>query len=157
MVAILFQRNNRWHVPFVVRQAGLSSHPGQVGLPGGGLQPGETAWLAAARESEEEIGVSAAALLPLGAAPPVYAAVSNNSVVAFIAWLPESDPVFRPDEREVAHVLEVPLEVLVDEAAWLDSPEPWPGRHLPVVDTVIWGLTARMLGELLPAIAAALD
>jgi len=90
-------------------------------------------------------------LVPLGAAPPVYAAVSNYSVVPFVAWLSTPEPTLARDPAEVAAVLEVPLDTLVDETAWVDATEPLPGRHLPVVDITIWGLTARLLAELLPA------
>src|SRR5262249_19172997 len=88
VVAILYRREGALYMPFVVRRPDLSSHPGQIGLPGGRLEQGESAWAAAAREAEEEIGVRAADLRPLGAGPAVYAAVTNFSVVPFVAWLP---------------------------------------------------------------------
>ncbi|MGI8562848.1 MAG: NUDIX hydrolase [Candidatus Dormibacter sp.] len=154
VVALLFRREGRWHVPFVVRQSGLRNHPGQIGLPGGGLLPDENAWTAAAREANEEIGVNTDDLVPLGAAPPVYAAVSNYSVVPFVAWLRGPEPTFVPDSDEVAAVLEVPLSTLIDENAWIGAADSWPGLHLPVVDTAIWGLTARLLADLLPALRA---
>lgn len=150
----MFRREGRWHVPFVVRQSGLRNHPGQIGLPGGGLNPDENAWTAAAREANEEIGVKTDDLVPLGAAPPVYAAVSNYSVVPFVAWLRASEPTFVPDSDEVAAVLEVPLSTLIDEHAWIEAADSWPGLHLPLVDTAIWGLTARLLADLLPALRA---
>jgi hypothetical protein len=52
-------------------------------------------------------------------------------------------------------VLEVRLDRLLDAAAWLEEVEPVPGRHLPVEDTMIWGLTARLLADVLPMISAA--
>src|SRR5262252_5241380 len=88
VVAILYRREGALYMPFVVRRTDLSSHPGQIGLPGGQVIPGESAWQAAAREAEEEIAVPAADLTPLGAAPSIYAAVTNYSVVPFVAWLP---------------------------------------------------------------------
>jgi 8-oxo-dGTP pyrophosphatase MutT (NUDIX family) len=152
---ILYRRHEFWHVPFVIRRADLPSHPGQVGLPGGIVRQQETAWEAAAREAEEEIAVRARDLVPLGAGPPLYAAVTNFSVVPFVAWLPNLEPSFRPDPRELDSVLEVRLDRLLDAAAWLEEVEPVPGRHLPVEDTVIWGLTARLLTDVLPMISAA--
>jgi 8-oxo-dGTP pyrophosphatase MutT (NUDIX family) len=157
VVLILFRRDRAWRVPFVARRADLSSHPGQIGLPGGGVHPGEDAWAAAAREAHEEIGVDRAALVPLGAGTPFYSAVSNNSVVPFVAWLPHEDPAFRRDPGEVDAVLEVPLARLVDDAAWVRGPQPWPGRNLPVGDAMIWGLTARILDELVPHMRSALE
>ena len=77
VVAILYRQEGALYIPFVSRGADLSRHPGQVGLPGGQVVPGESAWEAGAREVEEEIGVRAVDLVPLGAGPPVYAAVTN--------------------------------------------------------------------------------
>lgn len=156
VVALLYRRGGSWHVPFVLRRADLPSHPGQVGLPGGGVREGEDAWQAAAREAEEEIGVPASSLVPLGAGAPLYAAVTNYSVVPFVAWLPLDSFRFRPDPRECDAVLEVPLARLLDRAAWQHGEPPWPGHHLPVGDAIIWGLTARLLADLLPRISAAL-
>jgi 8-oxo-dGTP pyrophosphatase MutT (NUDIX family) len=143
-------------MPFVVRRADLRSHPGQIGLPGGQVVPGESAWQAAAREAEEEIGVRASDLTPLGAGPPVYAAVTNFSVVPFVAWLPLDDVRFRAEPRELDAVLEVPLARLLDESAWRDGPWSRLGRSLPVEGAVIWGLTAALLQGILPPIRAAL-
>lgn len=143
-------------MPFVLRRKDLRSHPGQVGLPGGGLHPGESAWQAAAREAEEEIGVRAADLVPLGAGSPLYGAVTNYSVVPFVAWLPGPAPRFRPDEQELEGVLEVPLDRLLDASAWQDGPPRHPGPNLVVGGAVIWGLTARLLADLLPRIKRAL-
>ena len=155
VAVILYRRHEAWHVPFVVRRADLPSHPGQIGLPGGMVRQWESAWEAASREAQEEIAVEAAELVPLGAGPPLYAAVTNFSVVPLVAWLPDPDPSFRPDLGELDSVLEVKLDRLLDEEAWLEAVEPVPGRHLPVEDTMIWGLTARLLADVLPRISAA--
>lgn len=156
VVAILYRREGALYMPFVVRRDDLSSHPGQVGLPGGRLERGETAWEAAAREAEEEIGVRAADLVPLGAGAPVYAAVTNYSVVPFVASLPVAEARFRPDTRELDAVLEVPLVHLLDRSAWREGPQAWVGPTLPVDGATIWGLTARILAGILPPIRKAL-
>lgn len=156
VVAVLYRREGALYMPFVARRADLPSHPGQIGLPGGQVVPGESAWQAAAREAEEEIGVRAADLVPLGAGPPLYAAVTNYSVASFVAWLPHEDVRFRPDTRELDAVLEVPLTRLLDESAWLDGPRSRVGRSLPLEGAVIWGLTAALLAGILPPIRTAL-
>ena len=157
VVAVLYRREGALYMPFVARRADLPSHPGQIGLPGGQVVPGESAWQAAAREAEEEIGVRAAELVPLGAGPHLYAAVTNYSVVPFVAWLGREDVRFRPDPRELDAVLEVPLARLLDHSAWQDGPRARLGRSLPIEGAVIWGLTARLLDGILPPITAALD
>jgi 8-oxo-dGTP pyrophosphatase MutT (NUDIX family) len=156
VAAILYRREGAWHVPFVARRGDLPTHPGQVGLPGGGVEDGEEAWAAAAREVQEEVGVPASGLVPLGAGPPLYAAVSNFCVVPFVAWLPSEGVRFVPQPSEVDEVLEVPLALLLDPTAWRDGGA-YPGPHLPFQATRIWGLTARILGDLLPVMERALD
>src|SRR5215472_12741452 len=98
---VLFESDGAWKVPFVRRRADLRDHPGQVALPGGGVRDGEAAWAAAEREVHEEIGVPVGQLVPLGAGEPIFASVTNYSVVPFIAHLPPPAPAFTVDEHEL--------------------------------------------------------
>jgi 8-oxo-dGTP pyrophosphatase MutT (NUDIX family) len=153
---ILFRNGGEWWVPFVRRRADLRDHPGQVALPGGGLQAGESAWQAAEREVQEEIGVAPGLLIPLGAGEPVYAAVSNFSVVPFVAHLPDPVPEFVHDPSELEGVLPIPLARLLDDGAWLESTGPWRYRYLAHEESVVWGLTERIVAGLAPNLRAAL-
>jgi len=156
VVFILYQAEGRWQVPFVRRRADLRDHPGQVALPGGGVHEGEAAWNAAQREVTEEISVPAGRLIPLGAGDPIYAAVSNFSVVPFVAHLPDPVAAFVHDSSELEGVLEIPLERLLDDSAWLESPDPWRFRYLAHEEGVVWGLTERIVAGLAPKLKQAL-
>jgi 8-oxo-dGTP pyrophosphatase MutT (NUDIX family) len=156
VVFVLYRADGRWMVPFVRRRADLRDHPGQVALPGGGVQEGESAWSAAQREVAEEIGVPVGRLVPLGAGDPIYAAVSNFSVVPFVAYLPDPVPAFVHDEQELDGVLEIPLDRLLDDSAWLQSDDPWRFRYLAHEESVVWGLTERIFAGLAPMLIAAL-
>jgi len=153
---ILYDSDGAWRVPFVRRRADLPDHPGQVALPGGGVRAGESAWAAAQREVAEEIGVPVGRLRPLGAGEPIYASVSNFSVVPFVAHLPGPVPAFVHDERELEGVLEIPLDRLLDDSAWLTSGEPWRFRYLAHEESVVWGLTERIVFGLAPKLREAL-
>ncbi len=156
VVFALYHHGGRWMVPFVRRRADLRDHPGQVALPGGGVKAGESAWGAAEREVEEEIGVAVGRLAPLGAGDPIYAAVSNFSVVPFVAHLPNPKLPFVHDERELDGVLAIPLERLLDDSAWLESDDQWRFRYLAHEESVVWGLTERIVAGLAPRLKEAL-
>ena len=156
VVFVLYRHGGRWTVPFVRRRADLRDHPGQVALPGGGVQSGESAWDAGQREVMEEIGVQAGRLVPLGAGSPIYAAVSNFSVVPFVAHLPDPILPFVHDERELDGVLAIPLDRLLDDSAWLESADPWRFRYLAHEESVVWGLTERIVAGLAPRLKEAL-
>jgi 8-oxo-dGTP pyrophosphatase MutT (NUDIX family) len=157
VVFVLYESDGRWQVPFVRRRADLRDHPGQVALPGGGVREGETAWQAAQREVAEEIGVPIGRLVPLGAGHPMYTAVSNFSIVPFLAHLPDPVPTFVHDESELEGVLHIPLDRLLDDSAWLESADPWRFRYLAHEESVVWGLTERIVAGLAPTIKQALE
>ena len=156
VVFVLYRQAGRWMVPFVRRRADMRDHPGQVALPGGGVQPGESAWEAAQREVAEEIGVPVGRLVPLGAGEPIYAAVTNFSVVPFVAHLPDPVESFVHDERELEGVLAIPLDRLLDDSEWLESDTPWRFRYLAHEESVVWGLTERIVYGLAPRLRQAL-
>lgn len=157
VVFVLYRQAGRWMVPFVRRRGDLRDHPGQVALPGGGVQGGESAWAAAEREVAEEIGVPAGRMVPLGAGDTIYAAVTNFSVVPFVAYLPDPVESFVHDERELVGVLAIPLDTLLDDSAWLESDSPWRFRYLKHEESTVWGLTERIVAGLAPRLRQAGD
>ena len=156
VVFVLYREDGAWMVPFVRRRADLRDHPGQVALPGGGVRPGESAWEAAQREVDEEIGVPVGRLVALGAGDPIYAAVSNFSVVPFVAYLPAPVEAFVHDPRELEGVLAIPLDRLLDDSAWRESDDRWRFRYLAHEESVVWGLTERIVFGLAPKLRQAL-
>lgn len=157
VAALLYERSGELCVPFVLRRPDLSDHPGQVALPGGTVKPGEDAWGAAAREVEEEIGVSAAQLEPLGAGEALYTSVTNFHVVPFVARLNAPEAIFNHDPGELVGILEVPLERLLEEGAWAIGTQEWMGELFEWEGSTIWGLTGRLLADLLPRFRQALS
>lgn len=126
-------------------------HSGQISLPGGSREPGETPVDTALREAGEELGVGAGIEI-LGELSPLYIAPSDFEVTPFVGWLPVRSR-WLPDEREVVEVLECSL-------AWLfEAPrkhiEDWAfegySLRVPWYEVTghrVWGATAILLGEL---------
>ena len=143
-----------------VRHAGLRDHAGQVSLPGGSLEAGETHEAAARREAWEEVGVEPQSLDVLGALTPIYIPPSRFSVWPIVAAVGQRPP-FVAQETEVTAILDVALAHLLDPVrrgrAMRDAPL---GRFdVPFFDLVgheVWGATAMMLAEFSRVVTEAL-
>jgi 8-oxo-dGTP pyrophosphatase MutT (NUDIX family) len=137
-------------VPLTVRHPSLPRHAGQVSLPGGAIDPGESPLSAALREAEEEIGVTADRIRVLGPLSTLWIAVSNFVVHPFVG-VTDMRPEFRLHANEVSALLEVPVNHLRDRGRlrWAPRVPGRPGRYpyFDVGNEVVWGATAMMLGE----------
>jgi 8-oxo-dGTP pyrophosphatase MutT (NUDIX family) len=105
VLLLLFRAENRWWFPLTVRPDSLTSHAGQVSLPGGQVDPGESAEDAARRELGEELGVDPPDLRFLGRLTPLYVYASNFLVTPCIAAT-DHRPGFAPNPMEVANLCE---------------------------------------------------
>lgn len=154
-----------------VRARTLRHQPGEICLPGGGMEPGETPEACALRETEEELGLSRARVQVIG--PLDFAVYRNRRIVyPVLARMKESDLVrFRPNPQEVEEVFTVPLD-------WFRGHPPVSYEYdqrpvglerlpKPMADCLrsysnlrrgvywlyegrlIWGLTASIIGQLL--------
>lgn len=145
------------HVLLVQRPTSAPQHAGQLAFPGGMREDGETIEANARRECREEIGVDDAAITLLGELG-VRESSSGILVHAVVARL--ADVPLRPDAREVAAVLHVPLCELLDEARWSERPPPGGATgnqprlspHFPFGPHLLWGLTGRFVRDLLAAL-----
>jgi len=137
---------------FTERRADLRRHAGEISFPGGRQDnPDEPLSGTALRESQEEIGLDPADVELIGALPPVGTFVTGYKVHPFVGLIPEG-MAFRPNPHEVAAVLLFNVDELLAGFAMrrlvrrgipIRTPTYEVGEHL------IWGATARILGELL--------
>jgi 8-oxo-dGTP pyrophosphatase MutT (NUDIX family) len=100
-------------IVLTVRRDDLPRHPGQVSLPGGGLDPGETHHETALREAEEEIGLSPRDVRVIGRLSSLWVIVSGFVVFPFVGIV-DTRPDFQPEAREVKQLLEVPVAHVLD-------------------------------------------
>ena len=148
-----------WQFPLTLRPEHLPRHGGQISLPGGELEQGETHWQAALRELQEELGVCTTDVVRLGPLSPLYVFASNYRVTPYVA-LSLSAPAWKPQASEVAEVFEMSLTHLM---APENTKNPLLERygiafHAPCIlleHRQIWGATCLILGELIAAFRAA--
>jgi 8-oxo-dGTP pyrophosphatase MutT (NUDIX family) len=150
-------------VPIVERQDGLTvlltrrsdtlrNHTGQVALPGGRRDPGETLWQTALREAEEEIGLDRGFVDLVGLSSP-YRTGSNYLVTPVVGFV-RPGFTLTANPGEVADIFETPFGYLMDpdnyeQHEW-KSPEGAVRRFYATTheDRYIWGATAGMLRAL---------
>ena len=134
------------------RTESLPSHAGQIALPGGSRAPDEdTPEATALRESEEEIGLAPSRVRLLGRlnAHDTHSGYRVLPVVGLV----DSPLDLVPDPSEVAAVFEVPVAHMLDPSNHRLETRLQRGverqfRIIAYKDYFIWGLTARVLGEL---------
>ncbi|HET6923913.1 MAG TPA: CoA pyrophosphatase [Anaeromyxobacteraceae bacterium] len=161
---------------FTRRTEGLKNHRGEIAFPGGRCEAGEDARAAALREAREEVTLEPRQVEVAGELDdrPVISRFMVTPVVGLVAEPPQ---VFGRDEREVHEVFEVPLGRFlapgVQRFEWWnasrlppglplrpladlrsDEVDPETGRYKVYFfdvapDRVVWGLTARLVRDLL--------
>src|SRR5262245_53489937 len=104
-----------WSIPAILRPETMKAHAGQVSLPGGLVESDETLVQTALREFEEELGAATAGMRIVGELTPVYVFVSGFEVTPIVA-VSEGPLVLKPNEHEVAAMVDLALTELLDPA-----------------------------------------
>ena len=159
VLVLLYPDQDQWYLPTASRPMQMKEHGGQIALPGGMVDAGESPREAALRELDEELGVRLGNKAILGELSPIFVFNSNFHVHPYLA-ICDHRPEFKPSEDEVAELIPVPLRVLLDPASrgqhqihcWgktFRAPHYSVGRHQ------IWGATSLILAEVAAILAAA--
>ena len=162
---------------FTRRSPALPHHGGEISFPGGGLIPGEGPEAGALREAEEEVGLPPERAEVLGRLDDLVS-VARFVVTPVVAAVREPPATFAAAPGEVEEHFELPLARLLDRRLRRSTPWD-PARlppdvaqavrraNVPVEDVdpatghwlvwsfhadesrVVWGLTARVLTDLI--------
>jgi 8-oxo-dGTP pyrophosphatase MutT (NUDIX family) len=152
LAPLYIDEHGELHAVFTKRRDDLKRHAGEISFPGGRRDPEDADLTATAlREAHEEIGLPPDAVEIVGALPPTPTFVTNYAVYPFVGLI-EPGASFRPNPLEVAEVVELSLadlaagferKRLIRRGVPIKTPTYTAGGHL------IWGATARIVGQLL--------
>ncbi len=139
---------------FTERRADLRRHAGEISFPGGRRDAADAELAATAlREAREEIGLDPAAVALSGALLPVSTFVTDYLVHPFVGTVPDPAELdLWPNPSEVETVLTFSLELLRSGYQMRRLVRGGVAVHTPTYEVegqLIWGATARILGDLL--------
>jgi len=154
VMLLLFQKEGVWHTVLMQRPESPYAHSKQISFPGGGLEEQDVSLEAGAlRETEEEFGIAREEIKTIGKLTKLYLPVSNYLIFPFVGYMDHA-PTYNPDPNEVAGIIEVKLEDLLNPALrkekTIRTSSGYVLKDVPYFDVnskVVWGATAMMLSE----------
>lgn len=154
VLVVVYMSDGEPHVVFTKRTNNVAEHKGEISFPGGAYEEHDSSLLdTALRETSEELGVDLRGAKVLGRLDDVQTASSSFIVAPFVVFV-DSPPDFRPDPFEVAEVIDIPLNSLLDPAVFHEEDLEFQGMPRKVhffrhKGHQIWGATASILKQFL--------
>ena len=152
LVPIYLGDDGEPHLVFTRRRDDLRRHAGEISFPGGRADDGDADLVTTAlREAHEEIGLHPEAVRVVGALQPTPTIATSYAVYPFVGLI-EPGMEWTLSPREVAEVLELSLRDLragYGRRRLVRRGVPFRTDVYVVGESLIWGATARILGDLL--------
>ncbi|MCY1722396.1 CoA pyrophosphatase [Prolixibacteraceae bacterium Z1-6] len=149
VLLLLFHEKNELMACLIKRPKHMKHHAGQIALPGGRMEDGETAEETALRETFEEIGVDRTKITIIGQLSKFYVEVSRFEIQPIVGWL-DQRPTVKLCCDEVEKVLYFPVRKFGLPHDTIELHTITGKLEVPCVKydgEIIWGATAMILSE----------
>jgi 8-oxo-dGTP pyrophosphatase MutT (NUDIX family) len=156
VLILLYEKEDEVYLLFTRRTEKVADHKGEISFPGGARDRKDESWEATAlREAAEEVGISPETVEVRGLLDDCYT-VSSKFVIAPVVGTIPAPPQFQINPDEVEEIIEIPLSFFQDNFREKKSPaDEFAPRELTFQyrEHLIWGVTARMMKQLLSLLA----
>lgn len=152
MLLLRANKENELEIMFTLRSEKLRNHSGQISFPGGRIEDGETALLAAFRETNEETGIGTDKIEYLCQLSELYVPPSNSIIYPFVGLI-DADIEMNISFDEVEKVFFKNIAFFCDESNLKFEQKNMEGNIIDVPywevgeRVNLWGATAMMLNE----------
>jgi 8-oxo-dGTP pyrophosphatase MutT (NUDIX family) len=154
VMMLLYPKKEKTHLVLIVRNSYEGVHSDQIAFPGGKFElEDENFAQTALRETHEEIGIHPNKIEILKPFTALYIPPSNFMVYPFLG-MSQQELVFTPQPSEVAHIIELPLSVFLDDALVVYTKMSTSYAHnisipaFKIEEYIVWGATAMIMSEL---------
>jgi len=162
VMMLFYPRQEQAYIILIKRNTYPGIHSAQISFPGGKAEDYDTDLAhTALRETYEEIGITGNEIDMIMPFTQIYIPPSNFVVAPYLG-VALNELVFKPSPDEVAELVELSLDALLDDSTIISTPmQTSYAQHIMVpafkVGThYIWGATAMILSELKETIKSAL-
>ena len=150
VLLLLFPDNKKICFYLTKRTEKLKYHKGQISLPGGSNEKGESLLETALRETEEEIGVNKNEISILGQITPLFIPVTGFMMTPFIGFT-SKEPIIKLDLMEVEELFSVNILDLINNDKLITHRQ-LNGRDVTIPyfnlnNQQVWGATSMVLSE----------
>ena len=150
VLLLLFPNNKKICFYLTKRTEKLKYHKGQISLPGGSNEKGESLLETALRETEEEIGVNKNEISILGQITPLFIPVTGFLMTPFIGFT-SKEPIIKLDSIEVEELFSVNILDLINNDKLITHRQ-LNGRDVTIPyfnlnNKQVWGATSMVLSE----------
>lgn len=152
VLVLLYQYRDELRFFLTRRTESVGTHKGQISLPGGAREKGESLEETAKRETLEELGLDPSELEILDAPlTPLFIPASEFWVTPYVAYY-HRVPELRVAQEEVVELISVPLALLLNDSAVFEEVREIRGisvlvPYFEIQSHKVWGATAMILSE----------
>lgn len=163
VLVLLYEKQGEIHIALTKRTETVADHKGQISFPGGVRdKEDESLEATALREAFEEVGIDPEGVEILGLLDDGLTIATSYIITPVVGALPAA-PRFSINPEEVKEVIEIPLSFFQNasqqettlDIPGIPSPPGYPTYHYG--EHVIWGATARIMGQFLLLLAPILS